>query len=194
SFRRWRSATRDTYTTAGVETPFRLDVPGDVRVRGRIDRLEATREDTVIAVDVKTAATAVRKATAQDHPQLALYQLAVGSGAVEPAADPGPGGGLLLALGGREGRLPGARGPDAAGAEAARGPEGGVGGREGRLPVEREQDPVGPESARDLEERVRVAGESTLGPAYRARVGEWCVHCEVRSSCPAQPEGRQVTG
>lgn len=166
SFRRWRSATRDTYTTAGVETPFRLDVPGDVRVRGRIDRLEATREDTVIAVDVKTAATAVSKATAQDHPQLALYQLAVGSGAVEPAADRGPGGGLLLYLGGRE----------------------------GRLPVEREQDPVGPESARDLEERVRVAGESTLGPAYRARVGEWCVHCEVRSSCPAQPEGRQVTG
>src|SRR5699024_12257140 len=69
-----------------------------------------------------------------------------------------------------------------------------LGGREGRLPVEREQDPVGPESARDLEERVRVAGESTLGPAYRARVGEWCVHCEVRSSCPAQPAGRQVTG
>src|SRR5699024_5858615 len=94
-----------------------------------------TREDTVIAVDVKTAATAVSKATAQDHPQLALYQLAVGSGAVEPAADRGPGGGLLLYLGGRE----------------------------GRLPVEREQDPVGPESARDLEERVRVAGESTLG-------------------------------
>src|SRR5699024_11974397 len=112
------------------------------------------------------AATAVSKATAHDTPQLDLYQLTVGAGAVEPAADRGRGGGLLLYLGGRE----------------------------GRLPVEREQDPVGPESARDLEERVRVAGESTLGPAYRARVGEWCVHCEVRSSCPAQPEGRQVTG
>lgn len=166
SFRQWRSSTRNEYTTAGVEEPFELDVPGGIRVRGRIDRLEATTADQVVTVDVKTGATAVTKAVAAAHPQLALYQLAVAGEAVDSAGDRAPGGGLLLYLGGRE----------------------------GKLPTERVQDPLSEEGARDLEERVLAAGTSTLGPAYQAKVGAWCAHCDVRSSCPAQAEGRQVTG
>src|SRR5690606_13378930 len=42
TFRLWRSSTRGEYTTAGVEEPFEFEVEGPVRVRGRIDRLEAT--------------------------------------------------------------------------------------------------------------------------------------------------------
>lgn len=101
---------------------------------------------------------------AATHPQLALYQLAVAEGAVESASGRSPGGGLLLYLGGRQ----------------------------GRMPTDRAQDPLGREAADALAERVTEAGRSTVGPSYTARVGPWCDHCDVRSSCPAQPEGRQV--
>src|SRR5699024_11098740 len=77
TLRRWRSETRGGYTTAGVEVPFRFDVAGEVRVRGGVDRREATAGDRVVAVDVKTAATPVTADAAAAHPQLALYQLAV---------------------------------------------------------------------------------------------------------------------
>lgn len=166
SFRAWRSATRGELTTAGVEESFSHDVPGGVRVRGRIDRLEATRAGAVIAVDVKTSATPATRAEASRHPQLALYQLAVAEGAVASAAGRPPGGGLLLY----------------------------VGGRQGRAPAERTQDPLTADAGGELVRRVGEAGRATLGPGYRARVGPWCQHCPVRSSCPARPEGRQVTG
>lgn len=166
SFRRWRVASRGDYTTAGVEEPFEFDVEGPVRVRGRIDRLEATADGRVIPVDVKTSRSAVTTAEAARHPQLALYQLAVAEGAVASAAGRDPGGGLLLYLADRE----------------------------GRPPAERVQDPLGPDSAHDLVARVGGAGRSALGPSYTARVGRWCDQCDVRSSCPAQPEGEQVIG
>ncbi|MGX1767273.1 PD-(D/E)XK nuclease family protein [Dietzia sp. NPDC055343] len=166
TFRRWRGATRGEYTTAGVEEPFQFDVPGDVRVRGRIDRLEATEAGQVVPVDIKTGRSAVTKAEAAAHPQLALYQLAVARGAVASAGDREPGGGLLLYLAGRE----------------------------DKLPTDRVQDPLGPESAAALDERVVEAGRSTVGPEYTARVGSWCDHCDVKSSCPALPQGEQVTG
>ena len=154
------------YTTAGVEEPFEFDVRGAVRVRGRIDRLEATDAGQVVPVDIKTGRSAVSQADAAVHPQLALYQLAVRLGAVQSAADREPGGGLLLYLAGRE----------------------------GKLPTTRDQDPLGPETADALTERILEAGRSTLGPEYTARVGTWCDHCSVRSSCPAQPQGEQVIG
>ena len=164
TFRAWRTATRGEYTTAGVEEPFEFDVPGDIRVRGRIDRLEATDAGRVVPVDLKTSAAAVSRAVAAAHPQLALYQLAVARGAVESAVDREPGGGLLLYLAGRE----------------------------GKLPLDRTQDPLGEESAGALTDRIVDAGAATVGPRYTARVGTWCTHCDVRSSCPAQPEGQQV--
>lgn len=166
TFRRWRADTRGEYTTAGVEEPFEFDVPGGVRVRGRIDRLEATDAGQVVPVDIKTGRSAVTNAEALVHPQLALYQLAVERGSVASAADRGPGGGLLLYLAGRE----------------------------GQLPTKRAQDPLGQETAEALTERILEAGRSTTGPEYTARVGSWCDHCDVRSSCPAQPQGEQVIG
>ncbi|WP_255584258.1 PD-(D/E)XK nuclease family protein [Dietzia sp. ANT_WB102] len=166
TFRRWRASTRDEYTTAGVEEAFEFDVDGPVRVRGRIDRLEATTAGQVIPVDVKTSRAAATHAEAIAHPQLALYQLAVAHGAVHSAAGREPGGGILLYLAGRE----------------------------GRAPAVRMQDPLGPGAAEQLTQRVTEAGRATIGPSYSARVGQWCEHCDVKSSCPAQPEGEQVIG
>lgn len=164
TFRRWRAATRDEFTSAGIEEGFEFDVPGGVRVRGRIDRLEATRAGQIIPVDVKTSTNVVSKADAAAHPQLALYQLAVARGSVASADDRPPGGGLLLYLAGRA----------------------------DQMPTERAQDPLGAEAAEELTERVAEAGQATIGPAYTARVGPWCDTCPVRSSCPARPEGEQV--
>ncbi|AVM64791.1 ATP-dependent DNA helicase [Dietzia sp. oral taxon 368] len=166
TFRRWRSSTRDEYTTAAVEEPFEFDAGGGVRVRGRIDRLEATSAGQVVPVDVKTSAAAASKKDAAVNPQLALYQLAVARGAVAAAGGREPGGGLLLYLAGRE----------------------------GRMPTERVQDPLGTDGAEALVDRVQEAGRATVGPGYTARVGRWCEHCSVRSSCPAQPQGKQVIG
>ncbi|WP_238529324.1 ATP-dependent DNA helicase [Dietzia alimentaria] len=164
TFRTWRSATRAEYTTVGVEESFEFDVPGNVRVRGRIDRLEATEAGHVVPVDLKTSSAPVSRAVAAAHPQLALYQLAVSRDAVESAVNREPGGGLLLYLAGRE----------------------------GKLPIDRAQDPLGEQSAEALTDRIVGAGAATVGPRYTARVGPWCSHCDVRSSCPAQPEGQQV--
>ena len=112
------------------------------------------------------ATAAITGVAAAAHPQLALYQLAVREGSVAAAADRAPGGGLLLYLGGRA----------------------------GRMPTERTQDPLTAAGAEALSGRVLEAGRATVGPTYTARVGSWCTYCAVRSSCPAQAEGRQVTG
>ena len=166
TFRRWRTSTRDEFTTVAVEEGFEFEVDGGVRVRGRVDRLETTREGQIIPVDIKTSSTVVSKSDAASHPQLALYQLAVARGAVASAADRPPGGGLLLYLAGRT----------------------------GRMPVERTQDPLGAGAADELAGRVAEAGRATVGPEYTARVGPWCEQCPVKSSCPARPEGQQVVG
>ena len=62
------------------------------------------------------------------------------------------------------------------------------------MPAERMQDPLGTGAGEELTRRVTEAGRATIGPSYTARVGRWCEHCDVRSSCPAQPEGQQVIG
>ena len=37
---------------------------------------------------------------------------------------------------------------------------------------------------------VAQTAEGMAGGTFSATVGEWCKQCQVRSSCPAQPEGR----
>ena len=52
------------------------DLP-DVRVRGRVDRLERDVAGRLVIVDIKTGKNPATKDDAQRHAQLALYQLAV---------------------------------------------------------------------------------------------------------------------
>ncbi len=58
-----------------TEVPLRAEI-GDVIVSGSIDRLEHTDEG-VRVVDLKTSAHPVTKKAAEDHPQLAAYQVAL---------------------------------------------------------------------------------------------------------------------
>jgi superfamily I DNA/RNA helicase/RecB family exonuclease len=162
AFEQWRAQTRREFTEVGVE----VDVDGviseptedtpAVRVRGRLDRLERDSTGRLVVVDLKTGKTPVTKDDAQHHAQLAMYQLAVAAGLL-PDGDQ-PGGGRLVYLGRA----------NAAG------------------PTEREQDPLTAESLQQWRELVGEAATATQGPQFTARVNDGCVHCPVRSSCPAQ--------
>ncbi|MBD7995336.1 ATP-dependent helicase [Arthrobacter sp. Sa2CUA1] len=88
-----------------VEKDFEAEIPVEVRgavrtalLRGQIDRLEADAEGRLFIVDLKTGKSAPKKADLEGHPQLAAYQEAVRSGALEEGP-PVPGGAALVQLG-----------------------------------------------------------------------------------------------
>ena len=94
AFCQWRAQTRHELTEVGTE----VDVDGvlaspeeglpDVRVRGRIDRMERDNEGRQVVVDVKTSKNPASKDEAQRHAQLAMYQLAVAGGLLPGGAHP----------------------------------------------------------------------------------------------------------
>jgi superfamily I DNA/RNA helicase/RecB family exonuclease len=158
-FFQWRARTRGELTEAGVEVDVDGLVAGqgggNVRLRGRIDRLERDGAGRLVIVDVKTGKTPVSKDDAQRHAQLAAYQLAVAEGLVSHGDEPG--GGRLVYLG-----------RDAAGGA-----------------VERDQDPLTPAAHEQWASLVRQAAAATAGPLFVARVNDGCAHCPVRPHCPA---------
>ncbi|WP_347955134.1 ATP-dependent helicase [Gordonia aichiensis] len=100
NFRDWLRMSRTELTEAGVEVSVDATLPGGVdeqgnallpvRLVGRIDRLETDSEGRPVVVDVKTGKTPIRAVDAQNHAQLASYQLALQLGGAEP------GGGRLV--------------------------------------------------------------------------------------------------
>lgn len=161
TFLAWRAQTRDELTEAGTEVAFDgvIDAGDGVRLRGRIDRVERDAAGRLVVVDVKTAKTPVSKDDAQQHAQLAVYQLAVEAGLIGPDELPG-------------------------GARLVYPAKPGTGGAS-----ERAQDPLTPESGRDWRERIAQAAAATAGPEFTARVNDGCRHCPVRPICPAHTGG-----
>lgn len=162
AFLEWRAQTRGELTEVGVEVDVNgvFETPGgrEVRLRGRIDRLERDGAGRLVIVDVKTGKTPVSKDDAQQHAQLAMYQLAIAEGML-PAGDE-PGGARLV--------YPGKTG--AAGA------------------TQREQDPLTAQAHEQWRTVVRQAAEATAGPQFVARRNDGCSHCPIRPSCPAHTE------
>lgn len=172
SFSEWLRRTRGELTEVGVEVAVdgvleaRVEGEPAVLLRGRIDRLERDADGRPVVVDVKTARTPVSKETAQQHAQLATYQLAAARGAIdgEPAAQPG---GARLVFVAKANRKDGA--------------------------TQRLQEPLTEETEEQWLDVVHAAAAATQGPGYWARPNDGCRHCPVIGSCPAQEEGRQVT-
>jgi superfamily I DNA/RNA helicase/RecB family exonuclease len=156
TFLAWRAQTRGELTEVGVEVEVDGVIDGNVRLRGRVDRIERDAEGRLMIVDVKTGKTPVSKDDAQRHAQLAAYQLAVAEGLVKHGDEPG--GGRLVYLG-------------KTGSAGA---------------TEREQDPLTPEAREQWRDRIREAAGATSGPHFIARVNDGCSHCPLRPSCPAQ--------
>jgi len=161
TFLAWRAQTRGQLTEVGTEVAFDgpLDTGDGVRLRGRIDRIERDAAGRLVVVDVKTAKTPVSKDDAQQHAQLAVYQLAVEAGLLGP--DEQPGGARLVY-------------PAKPGAVGA---------------AEREQDPLTTETGDQWRRRIAQAAAATAGPQFTARVNDGCRHCPIRPICPAHTGG-----
>ncbi len=168
AFVEWRTQSRRELTEVGVEVDVdgvlgvRREDGGEVRLRGRVDRLERDAAGRLVIVDVKTGKTPVSKDDAQQHAQLAMYQLAVAEGLL-PAGPAGaePGGARLVY-------------PARTGASGV---------------VEREQDPLTPTAREEWRNLIRQAADATAGPRFIARRNDGCAHCPIRPSCPAHAEG-----
>ncbi|MGW5387010.1 PD-(D/E)XK nuclease family protein [Nocardia sp. NPDC003963] len=173
AFVAWVRNTRRELTQAGIEVSVDCVLPApaadapEVRIRGRIDRLERDAEGRFVIVDVKTGKNPVSEADAAQHAQLATYQVAAAAGALdEGTTDPEPGGARLVYVG-----LPSSSG----------------------VAKERVQPALDAEALDTWRETIHAAAASTEGPGFLAIRNEGCRHCAVKNSCPVQDAGRQVT-
>lgn len=172
-FRAWLQATRRELTETGVEVAVDvvLEAPAGsglpaVRLRGRMDRLERDPDGRLVVVDVKTARTPVTKNETAEHAQLATYQVAIAAGAVDGTpAEPGGGRLVFVAKTDKDG-----------------------------VATERIQAPLDGEALERWRAVVHEAAATTRGPEFTARINDTCRHCAVKTSCPVQQQGRQVTG
>ncbi|MFI0722648.1 ATP-dependent helicase [Streptomyces sp. NPDC021224] len=171
-FLRWHVMERGR-TPVASEHDFDVTLAaGDaqVRIRGSMDRVETDAQGAAYVVDFKTGRAKPTAAEVARHPQLAVYQLAVREGAVDPlfgGATPPAGGAELVQL-----RLGAAR-------------------RDGgeTVPAVQRQEPLAGEWAEDL---LATAAARVLDERFTPAAGQHCAHCAFRASCTARPEGRQV--
>ncbi|OBJ23763.1 ATP-dependent helicase [Mycobacterium colombiense] len=168
AFIEWREQTRGALTEVGVEVEIEGTVAtgdgGEVRLRGRVDRLERDAAGRLVIVDIKTGKTPVSKDDAQQHAQLAMYQLAVAEGLVGNGTDNVEPGGARLVYVGKTGAS-------------------GV--------AEREQDPLTAAAGDEWREVIGRAAAATSGPQFIARRNDGCTHCPIRPNCPAHTDGVQ---
>ncbi|MBK3385882.1 ATP-dependent DNA helicase [Streptomyces sp. DEF147AK] len=172
-FLEWHTLDRAGRTPVASEHDFDVTLgagPYEVRIRGSMDRVEQDPRGRAYVVDFKTGKQAPPSAEVAHHPQLAVYQLAVTEGAVDPLFDgvrPEPGGAELVHL-----RQPA---PKKEGGDA--------------LPrVQHQPSPEG-EWVGDL---LATAAGKVLDERFTPTTGQHCAHCSFRSSCSAREEGRQV--
>jgi RecB family exonuclease len=152
-----------------VEADFTLET-SRAAVHGKVDRVEAAPpgedgHERARVVDLKTGSQ-VTGSKAEVNPQLAAYQLAVDSGAFEGLAPGTTSAGATLLY---------------VGAGAA---------RDGSRKEQSALDDGRTDWANELIDGV---AESMAASTFRATRNDDCRRCPVRSSCPVQPEGRQVT-
>lgn len=201
---------------AGSEVKLDVAIPADglqegpagsrpVRVQGRVDRLDRAADGSLIVVDFKTGATVPSKAAVVQNAQLAVYQLAIELGAAQGAIEAARRSSVPT---GDSGDLPdepydGEPPPDEAfensqpGASLDNQPHS-AGGAEliflrSGVPNIRRQPPLDPEAALLWRRNVRDAAERLASSVSMAQENRYCERCPVRTSCPLQPEGRQVT-
>jgi superfamily I DNA/RNA helicase/RecB family exonuclease len=144
-----------------------------VRIRGSMDRVETDAQGQAYVVDFKTGRAKPTAKEVARHPQLAVYQLAVREGAVDPlfgGARPAPGGAELVQL-----RLgaPRKEGGDA-------------------LPAVQRQEALAGEAGEWAQDLLAEAAGRVLDERFTPATGQHCTHCAFRSSCTARPEGRHV--
>ncbi|MFF8773668.1 ATP-dependent helicase [Kitasatospora sp. NPDC015120] len=148
-----------------------LDAGGvQVRIRGSMDRVEKDEAGRAYVVDFKTGKQTPADKSLPEHKQLAVYQLAVRSGALNglpgfDAAAPESGGAELVQL----------RKPDKGAADA---------------PKVQRQEP--PEGEPWIENLLADAAGRILAERFVPQTGGGCDRCAFRRSCSAQRDGAQL--
>ena len=147
----------------GAELDLRVEL-GRAVLKGRVDRLERDGSGALRVVDLKTGSSKPSRGDLLRNAQLGAYQVAVEQGAF---ADHGTvsAGAALLQVG------------KAAGVRTTLQQQG---------PLSADEDPKWAELL------VMDTAEGMAGNRFTATVGQVCTFCSVRSSCPAQPEGRVI--
>jgi ATP-dependent exoDNAse (exonuclease V) beta subunit len=162
---RWLAA-RPERRLLESEASFEVRV-GDVVLRGAADRLEIDDHGKVHVVDFKTSRSVPSLRDAAEHPQLAVYQLAVREGAFadHTGSDPELGGAELVFLR-KE--------------------------MSGGLPGTRTQPPLADEQPTWADVLLDGTATGIRAEHFPARPNDGCDICAFRSSCPAQDAGDQV--
>ncbi|MEO8518883.1 MAG: PD-(D/E)XK nuclease family protein, partial [Dermatophilaceae bacterium] len=147
----------------GVELDLQVQI-GRASLRGRVDRLERDAKGALRVVDLKTGSSKPSKSDLPHNAQLGAYQVAVEHGAF---ADLGAvsAGAALLQVG------------KAAGVKTT---------LQEQLPLSADNDPAW------AQKLVTDTAEGMAGSDFPATLGLACNFCAVRSSCPAQPEGKMI--
>jgi superfamily I DNA/RNA helicase len=159
----WLSTSRGQYTHIGNELAFSAEVAGAV-IGGRVDRLEQDTDGGLVVVDFKTGKSKVAGADMEHHPQLGAYQLAVEHGAFAEHSETS-GGAMLLQL-----------------------------SQSSVKTAVQHQQPLAENTDPDWAlKQVQQVVQVVRGSTFRAMANSRCNICDVKTSCPLQPEGRQVT-
>ncbi len=146
----------------GAELAMRVTL-GRALLTGKVDRLEGTPDGTGLrVVDYKTGSSKPKNDELDRHPQLGAYQLGVEQGAFPEHGTRSAGAALLQV------------------------------GKGALVRTTLQQQPALTEDHEPgwAAELVATTAEGMAGSTFSATVGEWCTQCQVRASCPAQPEGR----
>ena len=179
-FLRWHVMERDGRGTAGSEHDFDVTLEAgehSVRIRGSMDRVETDAQGRAYVVDFKTGRARPTGAEVAEHPQLAVYQLALREGAADP--------------------LFGGRRPEAGGAELVHLRQGAPKSAGGEtLPVVQRQEPLEESPRGDkgewVGELLATAAGRVLDERFTPSPGQHCAQCTFRRACSARPEGRHI--
>jgi RecB family exonuclease len=168
-FLHWHVLERGRSTLA-TEHDFDLTLPvGEVavRIRGVMDRVEQDALGRAYVVDFKTGKRAPTDKSLPEHKQLAVYQLAVREGALDPLLNERPplGGAELVQLRFEDKKLP-------------------------EAPKVQHQPP--PEGTPWIEDLLADAAGRVLAERFVPSTGEACGTCTFKRSCSAQRDGRQL--
>ncbi|MBO9577507.1 MAG: ATP-dependent helicase [Microbacteriaceae bacterium] len=157
-----RDLARDGAETLARETRFRLEI-GRALLSGTLDRIERYGERTAVIIDFKTGREYGHQTDGQvkDHPQLAAYQLALASGALDehlgPIAGAAESGGAKLII---------------LAESMAR--------QDYRSP---KQSPLEPGELEDWRHRIEDAAEGMSGATFVASVSEHCTAFGSNGPC-----------
>lgn len=169
--RTWLETSRGAFEQVAVETSVDVQVSDNVRVRGRVDRLERDGDGALYVVDLKTGATAPTKKEIGEHAQLLTYQLALAHGTFDGERVVTARGESDITVGGAMLVFP---------------------KKDTKAITVLEQAAKTPEELAEFAEAIDTLPAEMTGPTLLATTGKHCDRCSVRALCPVQPEGEMI--